>query len=72
MLNPEIAKAAALITSGALQSGQLPVDEEHAAEYYMKLYELIAEKVCNPAKRTASADVQDSINRVTEDPNEVY
>ena len=72
MVNREIANLAALITSGALQSGKMPVEAEQAAEYYKKLYRLIEEFYAEQNKPQKSGTPQSRPGRITEKPDEAF
>ena len=71
ILNEKIAKVTALLVSGVLQSGKLPVDAEQVAGYYMKLYDLLAEKMY-PSVNQRQSDNPRSIARITEEPDEIW
>ena len=70
MLNSKIAEVTACLVSGALQSGKLPVEAERVAEYYAKLYDLIAELETHKPKQSQSGKLRE-IGRITEEPDEV-
>ena len=60
MLNREIAEVTAMLVSGALQSGQLPIETEQVAGYYVKLYELLAEYFSAPRSRKSAIRLRKS------------
>ena len=69
MLNREIAEVTAMLVSGALQSGQLPTGAEQVAEYYAKLYGLLAEYFSATRKPQVGGPHQE-VRRLTEEPDE--